>query len=58
MAKVEKITIALVCTKCKRRNYTFRRNKKQKAMKKVKKLELKKFCPFCRAHTVHKESKV
>ena len=45
--------IALTCTECKRRNYTTTKNKRT-----VKdKLKLKKFCRFCRKHTLHKESK-
>ena len=46
--------ISLQCDRCKRRNYTSSRNKK----KSTDKLALKKFCPSCRAHTLHKESKV
>jgi len=43
----------LACAQCKRRNYTTTRNKKRTP----KKLELKKYCRFCRKHTVHKEIK-
>ena len=46
-------TITLACGDCKRRNYMSTRNKK----KTTDKLELKKYCPFCRTHTVHKETK-
>ena len=46
--------IGLQCEPCKSRNYTTKRNKKLKAGK----LETKKFCPFCRVHTLHKEVKV
>jgi large subunit ribosomal protein L33 len=45
--------VTLHCTECKRRNYSTTRNKKTK----TEKMELKKFCPFCRKHSVHKESK-
>jgi len=45
--------VTLQCADCKRRNYSTTRNKKTK----TEKMELKKFCPFCRKHTVHKESK-
>jgi len=45
--------VSLACTACKRRNYSTTRNKK----KTTERLEMKKFCPSCRAHTVHKESK-
>ncbi len=56
MPKAEMMTVNLVCSKCKRRNYTFRRNKRKKK-KGSKKLELKKYCRFCRKQTVHKEGK-
>lgn len=46
--------IALQCTECKRRNYTTTKNRKTKTGK----LELKKYCPFDRHHTLHKETKV
>ncbi|UCG93649.1 MAG: 50S ribosomal protein L33 [Candidatus Aerophobus sp.] len=55
MAKAEIVTVNLACSKCKRRNYTYRRNKKRK--KNPKKTELKKYCRFCRQHTIHKEVK-
>jgi len=43
--------VHLQCTECKRRNYSGSRNKKQQTTK----LQLKKYCPFCRRHTLHKE---
>lgn len=46
-------TITLACSECKRRNYTTTRNKK----KQQNKVEIKKFCPFERKHTIHKETK-
>lgn len=46
-------SITLVCTDCKNRNY---RTTKRKAQD-VKKLEINKFCKFCRARTLHKEQK-
>ncbi|OGW84268.1 MAG: 50S ribosomal protein L33 [Omnitrophica bacterium RIFCSPLOWO2_01_FULL_45_10] len=45
--------ILFECTKCKNRNYSSTKNKK----KNPDKLELKKFCKFCKIHTVHKEIK-
>jgi len=45
--------ITLQCGACKRRNYSSTRNKKTQ----TEKLETKKFCPYCRKHTPHKESK-
>jgi len=45
--------ITLQCGECKRRNYTSTRNKK----KQTERLEVKKYCRFCRKHTLHKEVK-
>ena len=45
--------IGLVCTTCKRRNYTTTVNKKKQA----KKLENKKFFKWCNTSVLHKESK-
>jgi large subunit ribosomal protein L33 len=45
--------ISLQCGDCKRRNYSTSKNKK----KTTERLELSKFCPFCRKHTAHKETK-
>ncbi|MBI2832823.1 MAG: 50S ribosomal protein L33 [Acidobacteria bacterium] len=45
--------IALACNECKRRNYSTTKNKK----KTTERLEMKKFCPACRAHTTHRETK-
>ena len=45
--------ITLQCSVCKRRNYTTTRNKK----KQTERLEIKKYCAFCRKHTPHKEVK-
>jgi large subunit ribosomal protein L33 len=45
--------IQLACGECKRRNYTSTRNKKLQ----TERLEVKKYCKFCRRHTLHKEVK-
>ena len=45
--------VILACGDCKRRNYTTTRNKK----KQQEKLQIKKYCPFCKTHSVHKETK-
>ncbi len=47
----EKITLA--CTECKQRNYTTTKNKR----KNRDRIEMKKYCRFCKTHTVHKETK-
>ncbi len=45
--------ITLACTDCKRRNYSTTKNKKTTPDR----LELKKYCKFCKKHTPHKETK-
>ena len=45
--------VKLQCTECKRINYYTRRNKKAVE----RKLEFKRYCPWCKKHTVHKEGK-
>jgi len=45
--------ITFQCSQCKRRNYVSSKNRK----KTTEKLEFKKFCRWCRSHTVHKEAK-
>jgi large subunit ribosomal protein L33 len=45
--------VSLACSDCKRRNYSTTRNKK----KQTDRLQLKKYCPFCRTHVLHKETK-
>ena len=45
--------ITLACAECKNRNYTTTKNKKTTPDK----LELRKYCPTCRKHTAHKETK-
>ncbi len=45
--------ITLACTECKRRNYTTTKNKRRTPDR----LAFKKFCPLCRTHTLHRESK-
>ncbi|HXI09756.1 MAG: 50S ribosomal protein L33 [Deltaproteobacteria bacterium] len=45
--------ITLACTECKRRNYSTTKNKKTIPDR----LELKKYCKFCKKHTPHKETK-
>ena len=54
MAKAEnRPVISLACTTCKERTYSTRKNKKNDPGR----LELNKFCPRCRQHTLHRETK-
>jgi large subunit ribosomal protein L33 len=46
--------IGLACDSCRRRNYTTSKNKK----KQTEKFAIKKFCPSCRSHKIHRETKV
>ena len=48
-----RINIQLQCTECKRKNYATSKNKKNTTGR----LEVKKYCPWDKKHTVHKESK-
>ncbi len=45
--------IRLRCAVCKHTNYTTRKNKKSVE----RKIELQKYCGWCRVRTAHKESK-
>jgi len=49
-----RIKLTLVCSECKRKNYTTMKNKRNSTGK----LVLKKYCSFDRKHTVHKEGKI
>ncbi|MBP3919287.1 MAG: 50S ribosomal protein L33 [Clostridia bacterium] len=48
-----RVKITLDCSDCKQRNYDTTKNKKNDPDR----LELKKYCRFCRKHTLHKETK-
>jgi len=45
--------IKMACSKCSRTNYWSRKNKKLVE----RKIELKKFCKWCRSQQIHKETK-
>ncbi len=45
--------IILECTVCKNRNYNTQKNKKNDPNR----IEFKKYCKFCKATTLHKETK-
>ncbi len=45
--------IILACAECKRRNYNTTKNKR----KTPDRLEMKKYCRWCRRHTPHRETK-
>ncbi len=45
--------ITLACTECKNRNYDTKKDKKTHPDR----METKKYCRFCKKHTLHKETK-
>jgi large subunit ribosomal protein L33 len=45
--------ITLACQECKHRNYITKKNRRNDPDR----LELKKFCPNCRKHTAHRETR-
>ena len=45
--------VTLQCTECKERNYSTTKNKRTTPDK----LEFSKYCPRCRKHSLHKETK-
>ena len=51
--KQDRIIITLACTECKERNYTSSKNKRNDPAR----LEIAKFCPRCRQHRAHRETK-
>lgn len=53
MAADARVKVTLRCEECKQRNYFTVKNKKNTSDK----LERRKYCPFCRKHTKHVETK-
>ncbi|MED3976292.1 50S ribosomal protein L33 [Priestia megaterium] len=45
--------VVLACVQCASRNYTTMKNTQQNQ----ERLEMKKFCKTCNAHTIHRETK-
>ncbi len=48
-----RVKITLACEECKQRNYDTMKNKKNDPDR----VEIKKYCRFCRKHTVHRETR-
>ena len=48
-----RVNITLACTECKQRNYNTAKNKKNDPDR----LEMNKYCRFCKKHTLHRETK-
>jgi large subunit ribosomal protein L33 len=45
--------ITLECTECRERNYHSEKNRRNDPQR----IELNKYCPRCRKHTLHRETK-
>ena len=50
---IMRVKVTLRCSECKQRNYNTMKNKKNDPDR----LEMKKYCRFCKKHTVHNETK-
>ena len=50
---VMRVKVTLACTECKQRNYDTMKNKKNDPDR----LEMNKYCRFCKKHTLHRETK-
>jgi large subunit ribosomal protein L33 len=48
-----RVIVQLSCTECRERTYTTAKNKRNDTQR----LELKKYCPRCRAHKLQREVK-
>jgi large subunit ribosomal protein L33 len=54
MAKKEnRVMVVLACNECKRRNYNTQKNKQHNSDR----MELSKYCRWCRCHRPHRETK-
>jgi large subunit ribosomal protein L33 len=51
--KGNRVLVTLACTECKERNYLTNKNRRNQTGR----LEMKKYCPRCRRHTLHRETK-
>ncbi|MGI6189860.1 MAG: 50S ribosomal protein L33 [Clostridiales bacterium] len=48
-----RVKVTLACAECKQRNYNTTKNRNNDSDR----LELRKYCKFCRTHTVHRETR-
>lgn len=53
MASEQRVRVILACTECKQRNYNTTKNKRNDTGR----LEMKKYCKFCKKQTLHRETK-
>ena len=48
-----RVKITLACTECKQRNYNTMKNKRNNPDR----IEMSKYCRFCKKHTAHRETR-
>ena len=48
-----RVIVTLECTECHERNYTSEKSRRKVLIR----LEMRKFCPRCRVHRLHRETK-
>ena len=53
MSSDKRVKVTLACAECKQRNYNTMKNKKNDPDR----LEMNKYCRFCKKHTAHKETR-
>jgi large subunit ribosomal protein L33 len=53
MAKGDRVDVTLACTECRERTYHTKKNRRND----TERLELKKYCPRCRVHQPHRETR-
>ena len=51
--KDDRVVVELACTECRNRNYATTKNRRNDPDR----MELRKFCPRCRSHRMHKEAR-
>jgi large subunit ribosomal protein L33 len=51
--KAARVLVTLECEACKERNYVTEKNRRNDPGR----LELRKYCPRCRAHRLHRETR-
>jgi large subunit ribosomal protein L33 len=51
--KEDRVVVDMACSECRNRNYHTTKNRRNDPDR----IELRKFCPRCRTHRVHKEAR-
>jgi large subunit ribosomal protein L33 len=51
--KADRMLVTLACTQCKSRTYLTEKNKRNDP----ERMEISKYCPHCRTHRLHRETR-